>query len=171
MANHVKPRSAAQTAISVSITKDLLTRIDARSTALGLTRSRYIAVVTQQDIDKGGPLTIAAEDDSEPASPIELNPTALDFLKLAVPALTQYQDSHGQCPSPEAPDAIAQSELWLYFLNQCEQILKDKWIQSRNAGYDIGMERAIRDWLQKNQDLWAAAQDDAEDSPPSPPPP
>ena len=60
---------------------------------------------------------------------------------------------------------------WLYFLKQREQILKDKWIQPRNAGFDIGMERAIPDWLQKNQDLWAADQDDAEDSPPSPPPP
>jgi len=26
-----------------------------------------------------------------------------------------------------------------FFLKQREQILKDKWIQSRNAGYDIGM--------------------------------
>ena len=28
-------------------------------------------------------------------------------------------------------------------------------LQSRNAGYDVGMQRAIRDWLQKNQDLWS----------------
>ena len=47
-----------QTAISVSITKDLLARIDDRANALGLTRSRYLAVIAQIDIDKGGPLTI-----------------------------------------------------------------------------------------------------------------
>jgi hypothetical protein len=49
---------------------------------------------------------------------------------------------------------LAQSELWESFLKQRDQIPTDKWIQSRNAGHDIGMERAIRDWLQKNQDLW-----------------
>jgi hypothetical protein len=171
MANHVKPRSAAQTAISVSLTKELLARIDARAGALGLARSRYIAVLAQQDIEKSGPLTIAAEDEPEPTAPIELTPAALDFLKLAVPALTQYQDTHGQCPTPNVPEVIADSELWDYFLTQREQILKDKWIQSRNAGYDIGMERAIRDWLQKNQDRWAIPQDDAEAPPDSPPPP
>jgi len=39
MANHVKPRSQEQTAISVSITKDLLTRINNRANELGLSRS------------------------------------------------------------------------------------------------------------------------------------
>ena len=58
-----------------------------------------------------------------------------------------------ECPAPQVPETTAQSELWQFFLKQRDQILKDKWIQSRNAGYDIGMERAIRDWLQKNQDL------------------
>jgi len=32
------------------------------------------------------------------------------------------------------------------------------------------MQRAIRDWLQKNQDLWALPQNDAEAPPPLPPP-
>lgn len=171
MANHVKPRSTAQTAISVSLTRELLARIDVRAGALGLTRSRYIAVVAQQDIDKGGPLTIAAEDESEPTAQIDLTPAALDFLKLAVPALTQYQDTHGQCPTPNVPEAIPETDLWKYFLTQREQILKDKWIQSRNAGFDIGMERAIRDWLQKNQDLWAISQaDDTQAAQPNPTP-
>jgi hypothetical protein len=84
--------------------------------------------------------------------------------------LTQYQDSHGRCPEPEVPEPISQSELWQYFLKQRDQILKDKWIGSRNAGYDIGMERAIRDWLQTNQILWATPEDDAEDPTPPPPP-
>jgi hypothetical protein len=59
-----------------------------------------------------------------------------------------------------------------FFLKQRDQIPRDKWILSRNAGYDIGMQRAIRDWLQKNQDLWAAAQeDDAQAAQPAPTPP
>jgi hypothetical protein len=99
------------------------------------------------------PLTIVTQEESQPSAQVEFTPAALDFLKLAVPALTQYQDSHGQCPTPQASEAIAQSELWEFFLKQRDQILKDKWIQSRNAGYDIGMQRGIRDWLQKNQDL------------------
>ena len=67
MANHVKPRSKDQTAISVSITKDLLTRIDDRASAVGQTRSRYIAVVTQIDIAKGGPLTIPTQGAAQPS--------------------------------------------------------------------------------------------------------
>ena len=171
MATPIKERSPEQTAISVSITKDLLALIDGRANALGLTRSRYIAVVTQQDITKGGPLVIAAQDESQPEPPVELTPTALDFLKIAVPALTQYQDSHGQCPAPEAPAPIAQSELWQFFLAQRDEILKAKWIDSRNAGYDIGMERAIRDWLQKNHPLWSTDQDDTQAAQPDQTPP
>jgi hypothetical protein len=45
--------------------------------------------------------------------------------------------------------------------------------QSKDAGYDIGMERAIRAWLQRNYLVWAP--DDVEDeepadaAPPTPP--
>jgi hypothetical protein len=94
----------------------------------------------------------------------------LDFLKLAVPALTQYQGSHGQCPAPEVPETIAQTELWESFLKQRDQILKDKWNSSRDAGYDIGMERAIREWLQRNYLVWAP-EDVEESEPPESAPP
>ena len=161
MANHVKPRSPEQTAISVSITKDLLARIDARANELGLTRSRYIAVVTQIDIAKGGPLTIPTQGAVQPAPPVNLTPEAAEFLKLAVPILTQYQDSHGQAPTPEVPQHIAETELWPFFLKQRDQILNDKWNSSKDAGYDIGMERAIREWLQRNYLVWAP--EDVED--------
>jgi len=161
MANNVKPRSPDQTAISVSITKDLLARIDARANEVGLTRSRYIAVVTQIDIAKGGPLTIPTQGAAQPAPPVNLSPEAAEFLKLAVPILTQYQDSHGESPTPEVPPHIAATELWPFFLKQRDQILKDKWNSSCAAGYDIGMERAIREWLQRNYLVWAS--EDAED--------
>src|SRR5512137_2478912 len=107
MANHVKPRSPEQTAISVSITKELLARIDARANELGLSRSRYIAVIAQIDIAEGGPLTIPTQGAVEPAPPVNLTAEATEFLKLAVPILTQYQDSHGQSPTPEVPPHIA----------------------------------------------------------------
>jgi hypothetical protein len=113
-------------------------------------------------------LRLGVQEESQASAPVEFTPATLDFLKLAIPALTQYQDSHGQCPAPEAREPIAQTELWEFFLKQRDQILKDKWIQSSNAGYDIGMDRAIRHWLQKNQDLWFLAQDDAEAQPTPP---
>jgi hypothetical protein len=167
MANPAKPRSPDQTAISVSITRDLLARIDARANALGLTRSRYLAVIAQIDIVRGGPLTIPTQGTILPALPVELTPEAAEFLKLAVPILTQYQDSHGQCPAPEVPAPLARTKLWPFFLDQRDQILKDKWNSSRAAGYDIGMERAIREWLQRNYLVWAP--EDAEDEEPEPP--
>ena len=91
-------------------------------------------------------------------------------MKLAVPILNQYQDTHGQSPAPEAPPHVTESEVWPFFLKQRDQILKDKWNSSRDAGYDIGMERAIREWLQRNYLVWAP--EDIEDSePPEPAPP
>jgi hypothetical protein len=172
MANHIKPRSPEQTAISVSITKDLLIRIDDRADTLGLTRSRYIAIIAQIDIAQGGPLTIPTQGASQPVPPVELTPEVTEFLKLAVPILTQYQDSHGQCPAPEVPSHIAETELWPFFLKQRDQILKDKWNSSKDAGYDIGMERAIREWLQRNYLVWAPKDTEpsepAEPVPPSP---
>ena len=119
-----------------------------------MTRSRYIAVVIQQDVDRAGPLTLTAGDQTKPVPAVELTPWVLNFLKLIVPILNQYQDTHGQAPTPEVPATISKTELWNYFLKQREEILKDKWIQSRNAGFDIGMERAARTWLQRNHILW-----------------
>ncbi len=169
MPNLVKERSPEQTAISVSLTKEQLLQIDARADSLNLPRSRYLVLVAQHDIARGGPLTIVTQEQSQTRVPIALTPAALDFLKLAVPALTQYQDSHGQCPAPQVPETIALTELWEFFLKQRDHILKEKWIQSMNAGYDIGMDRAIRDWLQKNQDLWAPTDPEPPGDAPTPP--
>jgi hypothetical protein len=91
------------------------------------------------------------QEESQTSAWLEFTRAALDFLKLAVPALTQYQDSPGQCPTPQVPETIAQSELWEFFLKQRDQIPTDKWIQPRNAGYDVGMQRAIRDWLRRTR--------------------
>lgn len=158
-----QPRSPGNTAISVSITEALLAKIDARANELGLKRSRYIAVIAQIDIAKGGPLTIPTQGAVEPAPPVELTPEVTDFLKLTVPILTQYQDSHGQAATPDVPQFIARMKLWPFFLKQRDQILKDKWNSSKDAGYDIGMERAIREWLQRNYLVWAPSETGDED--------
>ncbi len=140
------------------------------------TRSRYLAVIAQIDIAKGGPLTIPTQAAVEPAPPVELTPEATEFLKLAVPILTQHQDSHGQAATPEVPQHIAKTNLWSFFLNQRDQILKEKWNSSCAAGYDIGMERAIREWLQRNYLVWAPGDvededDDTEETDATNPPP
>ncbi len=77
--------------------------------------------------------------------------------------LTQYQDSYGQVPSPEVPQHIAQTKLWPFFRKQRNQILKDKWYSSKDAGYDIGVECAIRGWLQRNYLVWALKDVEHED--------
>lgn len=164
-------KESAQITISISINEDLVERADRRADDLGLTRSRYVAVIIQQDLERGGPLMLAAGDESKPVPQVELTPWVIEFLKIIVPILNQYQDSHGQAPLPEVSAAVAETELWKYFLKHRDEILKDKWIQSRNAGYDIGMERAARTWLQRNHILWPSTEDTESPDPASPTPP
>ena len=42
---------------------------------------------------------------------------------------------------------------------ESDEISQHKWIESEKADYDIGAERAIREWLQKHHVLWVAAQE------------
>ena len=65
--------------------------------------------------------------------------------------------------SPPAPDPSAsrefvkQSSLYQEFLAEREEILKHKWIESEKAGYDIGFERALLDWIVKHRANWRKA--------------
>lgn len=51
-------------------------------------------------------------------------------------------------------DFIKQSSLYQEFLAEREEILKYKWLESEKAGYDIGFERALLDWIRKHRDNW-----------------
>lgn len=51
-------------------------------------------------------------------------------------------------------DFIKQSSLYQEFLAEREEILKYKWLESEKAGYDIGFERALLDWIRKYRDNW-----------------
>lgn len=53
-------------------------------------------------------------------------------------------------------DFIKQSSLYQEFLAEREEILKYKWLESEKAGYDIGFERALLDWIRKYRDNWRA---------------
>lgn len=35
-----------------------------------------------------------------------------------------------------------------------EELLRHKWIESEKAGYDIGIEKALTDWLSKHRKNW-----------------
>ena len=49
------------------------------------------------------------------------------------------------------------STLYREFLAEREEILRHKWIESEKAGYDIGFERALLDWIVKHRSNWRKA--------------
>jgi hypothetical protein len=59
--------------------------------------------------------------------------------------------------NPEASsgdDLLRNSTLYKEFQAEREEILKHKWIESEKAGYDIGFERALTDWIMKHRSKW-----------------
>jgi hypothetical protein len=59
-------------------------------------------------------------------------------------------------PSSESggTDLLKNSTLYREFQAEREEILKHKWIESEKAGYDIGFERALTDWIMKHRSTW-----------------
>lgn len=56
-----------------------------------------------------------------------------------------------------ASDEIAiasKSSLYKEFLAERDEIMKHKWIESEKAGFDIGFERALLDWIRNHRDEW-----------------
>ena len=170
----MKARSKGQTSICISLTKAQLAEIDARAAALNLNRSQYLALVARKDIMRGGPLLIPDPDAAKPPRQIDLTAEAIEFLKIAIPALEEYERHReaGIIPeNPEPPESLVDSDLWEYFLAERDEILEYKWIESEKERRDIGIDRAIREWLNQHHALWAAAQNGAQGSPSSTPSP
>ena len=46
------------------------------------------------------------------------------------------------------------SRLYQEFLAEREEIMQHKWFQSEKAGYDVGFEKALLDWLVKHRANW-----------------
>jgi len=46
------------------------------------------------------------------------------------------------------------SRLYQEFLAEREEIMRHKWIQSEQAGFDVGFEKALLDWLIKHRADW-----------------
>ncbi len=51
-------------------------------------------------------------------------------------------------------DLVKESLLYKEFLTEREEILRHKWIESEKAGYDIGFEKALLDWIVKHRSSW-----------------
>jgi hypothetical protein len=56
--------------------------------------------------------------------------------------------------SPVANDLLRSSTLYREFQAERDEILRHKWIESEKAGFDIGFERALTDWIIKHRATW-----------------
>jgi hypothetical protein len=54
-------------------------------------------------------------------------------------------------------DLLRKSLLYRQFQAEREEVLKHKWIESEKAGHDIGLERAMTDWILKYRSQWLKA--------------
>lgn len=57
-------------------------------------------------------------------------------------------------PAHSSGDLVRNSSLYREFQAEREEILKHKWIESEKAGYDIGFERALTDWIVNHRAKW-----------------
>jgi hypothetical protein len=46
------------------------------------------------------------------------------------------------------------SALYKKFMEEREEILKHKWIESEKAGHDIGFEKALLNWVCYHREKW-----------------
>lgn len=49
---------------------------------------------------------------------------------------------------------LKSSSLYREFQAEREEILRHKWLESEKAGYDIGFEWALTDWIMKHRGKW-----------------
>ena len=54
-------------------------------------------------------------------------------------------------------ELLKNSSLYREFQAEREEILRHKWYESEKAGYDIGFERALTDWIIKHRAKWRKA--------------
>jgi hypothetical protein len=57
-------------------------------------------------------------------------------------------------PRTDSTGSIDNAVFYKEFLAERQEILCHKWIESKKAGYDIGFERALLDWVLKYRSAW-----------------
>jgi hypothetical protein len=65
----------------------------------------------------------------------------------------------------DGEDLLRNSSLYREFQAEREEILRHKWIESEKAGYDIGFERALTDWIVKHRSKWRKGRQSTPSSP------
>jgi hypothetical protein len=51
-------------------------------------------------------------------------------------------------------DIFGESVFYREFLVERDEILRHKWIESEKAGFDIGFEKALLDWVVRHRSSW-----------------
>lgn len=51
-------------------------------------------------------------------------------------------------------NSIFESDLYKEFLAERDEILRHKWIESEKAGYDIGFDKALMEWIIRYRKDW-----------------
>jgi hypothetical protein len=59
--------------------------------------------------------------------------------------------------SQSGTEFIKNTSLYREFQAEREEILRHKWFESEKAGYDIGFERALTDWITRHRAKWRRA--------------
>ena len=49
---------------------------------------------------------------------------------------------------------LKKSSLYQQYLTEREEVLRHKWLESEKAGRDIGLERALMDWVLNHRTKW-----------------
>jgi hypothetical protein len=49
---------------------------------------------------------------------------------------------------------LKSSALYKKFMEERNEILKHKWLESEKAGHDIGFEKALLDWVFNHREKW-----------------
>jgi len=61
---------------------------------------------------------------------------------------------HINSAAENATERVRSPSFYEEFLAERAEILRHKWIESEKAGYDIGFERALLDWVAKHRSAW-----------------
>ena len=68
---------------------------------------------------------------------------------------------HNNTDTSGGDDLLRNSTLYREFQAERDEILKHKWIESEKAGYDIGFEHALTEWIIKHRSRWRKHRHDA----------
>ena len=60
-------------------------------------------------------------------------------------------------PHTDLSKSISRSDIYKEFLAEKEEVMRHKWLESEKAGYDIGYERALVDWIMNHREKWLAS--------------